>query len=111
GDFPNGRRTEPENVVGIFVVAADENLVQAFLDGILKLGVPQAQKYRDAIEYVFELIADFKFVWVFLLRSLFQSAEGLVTSYSRPRLSRPWTDDRSVPFTLPEFKGPVTACG
>ena len=38
--------------------AADEDLIQAFLDGILKFGVRQAQKYRDALDYVFELIAD-----------------------------------------------------
>lgn len=38
--------------------AADEDLIQMFLDGILKFGVPQAQRYREAIEYVFELIAD-----------------------------------------------------
>ena len=38
--------------------AADEDLIQAFLDGILKFGVPQAQRYREALEYVFELIAD-----------------------------------------------------
>lgn len=28
------------------------------MDGILKFGVPQAQKYKDALEYIFELIAD-----------------------------------------------------
>ncbi|MEL6120176.1 MAG: type II toxin-antitoxin system RelE/ParE family toxin [Pseudomonadota bacterium] len=38
--------------------AADEDLIQAFLDGILKFGVPQAQRYREALEYVFELIVD-----------------------------------------------------
>lgn len=38
--------------------AADEDLIQAFLDGILKFGVPQAQRYREALEYVFQLIVD-----------------------------------------------------
>ena len=38
--------------------AADEDLIQAFLDGIRKFGVPQAQRYREALEYVFELIVD-----------------------------------------------------
>ena len=28
------------------------------MDGILKFGEPQARKYRDALEYLFDLIAD-----------------------------------------------------
>jgi len=38
--------------------AADEDLIQAFLDGIQKFDVRQAQRYREALEYVFELIVD-----------------------------------------------------
>lgn len=37
---------------------ADEDLIQAFLDGLLKFGLPQAERYRDALHYIFDLLAD-----------------------------------------------------
>lgn len=37
---------------------AEEDLIDAFLYGIATFGVRQAERYRDALEYVFQLIAD-----------------------------------------------------